>query len=237
MDALSGSMLCTGILGSGKTVLCANLIEHLIANNPAPATVVAWWFVDPAVPASLRSRTIAGSIASQLLSQVGAEHFDRNWQCIPLLDVHQMFAHIMAVLSKENAGKRHFVVVDGLDECDDLERSSLLGGLQFLVDHYYFHVFCTCRSNNQQLFTPHLHVQHFITMDVTADIHHFIDNELDDMLCEGHLTLGNPHLIIQIRNALIQGSHGMYVVPLLPLWLIANDNQVSLGSFSVEIDM
>ena len=61
----SSTIWCTGILGSGKTVLSANVVEDLMLTEPM--ATVSYFFCRHDEVQSLKARTIIGSIAKQIL--------------------------------------------------------------------------------------------------------------------------------------------------------------------------
>jgi hypothetical protein len=60
-EPMSSTLWCTGILGSGKTVLSANMVENLML--AAPTAVISYFFCRYDEAESLKARTIIGSIA------------------------------------------------------------------------------------------------------------------------------------------------------------------------------
>ena len=73
-EPASSILWCTGILGSGKTVLSANVVENLILT--APAAIISYFFCQHDEEKSLKARAIIGSIARQLLSCTKLEAVD-----------------------------------------------------------------------------------------------------------------------------------------------------------------
>ena len=66
--------LIVSVLGSGKTILSANVVENLMLTTPA--AVISYFFCKHDEAGSLKARTIIGSIARQLFSCVNLEVID-----------------------------------------------------------------------------------------------------------------------------------------------------------------
>lgn len=63
-------MLCKETLGSGKSVLLANIVDDLHMHARSQDTTTTYFFCRWDIPDSLKARTILGSLKRQLLSTV-----------------------------------------------------------------------------------------------------------------------------------------------------------------------
>jgi hypothetical protein len=146
----------------------------------------------------------------QLLIFLNQEAFDTIAYNDPSqFDEDEMMTHLLTLLS----GKGHqcFVFVDGLDECTEGELDKLLGSLHtaFLSGNC-FHVFCSSRPDMHPRYRAILPPQYKLSLsDENPEIAQYIETALEDRLKTGKLVLGDPSIILSVRNALLRGSQGM----------------------------
>ena len=219
VQSSSGTLLCTGILGSGKTILAANLVEHLTITKPTPKTVVCYLFCRYDVPATIAASTILRALIRQMLSHASAEIFDTllHWDLFPFLDDEQILEYFRKLWPLDTATQNYWIILDGLDECEDASIMYVAMNLLRLMSLGPFHVFCSCRQDTgRRVLLPHLRPEYRVLMEVQPDLAHFIEAELEERLQCGELCLGDPGMILHIRDALVNGSHGMSVFPMGP---------------------
>jgi ankyrin repeat domain-containing protein 50 len=197
---------CTGILGAGKTVTTANLVEEITTKNPNAR--VGFFFCNFDEAESLKARTIVGSLTSQLLSKSEPVIFD-SVEDEASYDAYQLAATCakMLVSSEEPC----FVIVDGLDECDRIELDQLFECLCILHESLKrIHIFCSSRPNIDQRYQDTLSPTQLIGLPkINAEITTYIEKELEYRLETGSLALGDPGIILKIRDALTAGGQGM----------------------------
>ena len=210
------TLLCSGIVGSGKTVVCASVIEDLTINKPM-GSHLAYFFCRYDEAVSLNAREIIGSVARQFFQDLPVEALrlkgkDLN-DGMAMFDI-QRIADAMLLLLPHST--RYIMVLDGLDECEWEEISALIYCLRFLMrspDHI-FKVFWSGRTDyvskiSQQL-RPDFQVQ-ISSLNSGSEISDFVEVALGDALESGKLKLGCPEIIVQIREALEAGSNEMLV--------------------------
>lgn len=209
----SSVLLCSGIVGSGKTVLSSSVIEELVVTK-ATNSMVGYFFCSHDDHESLQARAIIGSLARQLLSGLPASVFnniDRDFDGITF-DMEQIMTHTLRLLP---ADKQYITVLDGLDECDPQEASRVLETLQILLDSSHsFKLFWTGRSDFIARVSHQLKSDFRITITQSnsgSDISDFIDRALDEALESGRLQLHDPLVIIKIQDALETKAHEMCV--------------------------
>ncbi|KAL9122300.1 MAG: hypothetical protein Q9187_001148 [Circinaria calcarea] len=156
-----------------------------------------------------------GSIARQLLHSLPLESFtklDQNSYAVSL-DTDQIVDSLQKVLPDN---RRYFVIIDGLDECEDAEAKKLILATQKLLTSpkITFKLFCSSRPDVfrwvPSLLKPEWHVSMAIG-DVNPDIERYIDATLAQRIESGDLQLGNPTLILTIRDTLLNGAQGMFL--------------------------
>jgi ankyrin repeat domain-containing protein 50 len=210
-EPISSTLWCTGILGSGKTVLSANMVENITLT--APAAVISYFFCRYDEAESLKARTIIGSIARQLLSYVEPEVFDR---VDPLhrdfLDTDQVLEYLRNLLPSEN--QEYFILIDGLDECSEKELRLLIQQLKaLLASRHIFHIYCSSRPDKHRWISAYLPPRWNVSMSqARSEIAEYIENALEERLKSSSLCLGDPALILIIQDALVKGSQGMSVL-------------------------
>ncbi|KAL8284840.1 hypothetical protein RB600_009325 [Gaeumannomyces tritici] len=208
----SCTLVCTGKLGSGKSVLLANMVGDLslyVQNNPLP---VAYFFCRHDIPDSLQARTIMGCLARQLLGPPPgpARLGDLTDPTSPAIDLDGVTSLLLKVLPP-----RAYIVVDGLDECDDGQAQSMFDVLRQLQDTSSLLVCVSFRvepGTASRLRTITLARSGFWQIpDNNPDVGQFISAELERRRASGKLKMGDPLLIKEIEDALVQGAHGMFL--------------------------
>ncbi|KAF2032540.1 hypothetical protein EK21DRAFT_98924 [Setomelanomma holmii] len=120
----SCTLLFLGILGSGKSVMLANIVDdlNLFVGKDRKSTSVVYFFVRHDMPASSETRTIIGSIVRQLLRSKHAPlHTPEDGP--DSLDIEDMLK-----LSGSSLRPNHrvFLVLDGLDACGVTDREQVI---------------------------------------------------------------------------------------------------------------
>ena len=227
----SSTLWCTGILGSGKTVLSANIVEDLMLTEPT--AVVSYFFCRHDNVESLKTRTVIGSIARQILEQyetdVAEKHisFDAN-----ALDTHTIITCLGQILPP--IPRKNIIVIDGLDECSTKEAKSLLNCLkQLQASPHVFQVYCSCRPDVFRRAPAIMKPLFTISVPkVNPEIALYIENTLEQRLEAGSLCIRDPKIIITIQDTLLEKANGMWVSTREKTRTIADIWQVSMGGFS-----
>ena len=219
----SSVLLCSGIVGSGKTVLSSSVIEELVVTKATDSTV-GYFFCSHDDHESLHARTILGSLARQFLSGLPASAFnniDRDLDGITL-NIEQIVTCTLRLLP---ADKQYITVLDGLDECNLQEASRVLETLRMLLESSHsFKLFWTGRSDFIAKVSHQLKSDFYVTITQSnngSGISDFISRALDEALESGRLQLHDPFLIVKIQDALETKAHEMCVQTSISLilWL------------------
>ena len=213
-QAGSRTLLYTGRLGCGKSVLLANIVDDLHLHMRSKDTTVAYLFCQHDIPESLRARTIIGSLARQLLRPTPDLSEATRW--LPDYTPNRDIRGISNLLKRSilPSDKAYFIL-DGLDECKAPEREELIQELRELQEVFSMRLCVSLRleSNN----TLKLGSGEFISPRTVTfpednpDIEEFIEDELTRCIESKSLILGNPALILEIQDALLKGSQGMFL--------------------------
>lgn len=209
-EPASNILWCTGILGSGKTVLSANVIENLMLTTPA--AIISYFFCKHDEAESLKTRTIIGSVARQLFSCVELEVDRVDSINTSFLDTDMVLEYLRTLLPSDL--QEYFIIIDGLDECSEKELKLLIGYLkELLASRLIFHIYCSSRPDVYRRVPKLLRPQWNVSMsEASSEIAQYIESELEERLESGSLCLGDPTIILIIRDVLVKGSQGMSVL-------------------------
>lgn len=71
----ASTLICSGIVGAGKTILCASVIEQLVMETSADFSL-GYFFCRSDEVTSLKAREMAGSLSRQMLEHLPDDAFD-----------------------------------------------------------------------------------------------------------------------------------------------------------------
>ena len=213
----SSTLLCSGIVGAGKTVICANVVEDVVLTK-ALRSSVSYFFCRSDETASLKAREVIGSLARQMFEDVPDDTLMNNHMKSSVgdntLDTEEILSSILQLLPPK---KHYIIVLDGLDECDYKEVEVLVGSIQSLLksSKHIFKLFWTGRSDFASRISEQIRPDyqiHISALDNGAEISRFIELALEDALESNRLKLGDPSIVIQIQDALEIGAQEMSVI-------------------------
>jgi len=213
-EPIACTLHCYGKLGSGKSVLAANIVDDVFLN--VPDAVVAYFFCRYNDAVSLTARSIIGSVTRQILEGLKQTMTDM----VPPantshLDADQILDTLLAALQRQSQqGLRTCILVlDGLDECEESEFTALLGCLRRLTQSgYVFKVLIATRPDVCPWVSKILEPQWTLSMsksNSSNEMVQYVESTLAERLEGGSLCLGDPDIIVQIRDALVSSAHGM----------------------------
>ncbi|KAL4933386.1 uncharacterized protein BDV17DRAFT_108535 [Aspergillus undulatus] len=144
----SCTLICAGKLGSGKSVLLANIVDDLNL-QAAGDTTIAYFFCQHDAKDSLKAPTVIGALARQLLYSVAG--LDRVRDFLddgPTMGIDRLLAMLQRIVFKD----RHtYFVLDGLDHCDTKEVDHVLGALRDLQTTMSLSVCVSFRSGTPNM--------------------------------------------------------------------------------------
>ncbi|KAF2793318.1 hypothetical protein K505DRAFT_277134, partial [Melanomma pulvis-pyrius CBS 109.77] len=214
IQAESCTLVYTGKLGSGKSVLLANIVDDLHISVPSKNIAVAYFFCRHDNSESLKGQTVIGSLARQLLRTMPdlamvAELCDETNSSPDFDEILELLCRALPPNYKA------YFVLDGLDECVQSERDILVQQLKKLQETLTLLLCVSFRlePNNALELDPARFVAARITSipDDNPDIEAFIEAELAYCLESRKLVIGDPTLILEIQDALLEGSKGMFL--------------------------
>ncbi|KAI4638414.1 hypothetical protein J4E93_010214 [Alternaria ventricosa] len=216
----SCTLVFTGKLGSGKSVLLANIVDDLSLYHQEERTMIAYFFCRPDEPASLKARTIVGSLARQLLQSV----LDFSSVAESFVDTKAIdnIEHVLQILFEcYPHNRKTYFIIDGLDECHDEEREMLTEAIKKAQTTLKMLICASFRDRSYERLESFAFS--FVTPfavhmpEKNPEIGAFIEAELSRCLETGRLTIGDPALILEIQDALLKGSQGMFLWPSLQI--------------------
>jgi hypothetical protein len=215
-DRSTAILWCSGKLGVGKTVIVSNMVAYLHTERK-PSDIISYYFCRSDHYESLQARSIIGSLACQLLDiQIEKAKDDLLvglYKDSKDLDSTEM---VHFLLSRLEHDKTYYILLDGLDECENREIEKIAQLLNILCKSPVnrLKILCSGRPELETGLFKGVRPRYRITLagkSVDSDIERYIDIELDQRLERDELKLNDPSLILKIAKALREGSHGMYV--------------------------
>jgi hypothetical protein len=213
-QTVSSVLSCNGTLGSGKSVLTANIVDELASRDPALSVVYFFCRYDDLQ--SLSPRTIIGSIAAQILSHLKPDmgKIISGLQ-FNTMGTDEVFNTLQKILST-NASNPHklCIVLDGVDECKETDAKMVLKYLNRLImsSIQVCHIFLSGRPDVFHWTSKSLPPNFILSMSASRchdEMTPYIDDALEACLETGHLSVGNPDIIVKIRDTLVSNAHGM----------------------------
>lgn len=214
-DSQSTAILwCSGTMGMGKTVLMSNVVAQLHASRKTN-DVISYYFCRADSAASLSARNILGSLARQILDAQIERAEGGNLQGLHENSQDLTTAEVVDfLLSHIEVDKKYYIVLDGLDECDNGEVQQVARSVARIREKCVtdLKIICAGRPElEKQLFRgfgPNYKIS-VIETQVESDMDHYIATILGRCLEEEQLELGHPKFIVEISKTLRDGSHGM----------------------------
>jgi len=207
----STALWISGNLGSGKTVILANVVADIYLQRSC-----SYFFCTAKDPRSVKSSSLIRSILYQILDDMSPE--DALWDKLAPPDGSrpkgidpQSITDI--VLSGIARDRKYYVVVDGLDECEREDTEEILEFLQRLSKSIPMSLCLSSRpASSLQKFASNLFkLEHVINLGDHSredEIVSFIDAEIHRRKGSRNIP---PDLEELIKKQLIAGAQGMSV--------------------------
>jgi NACHT domain len=219
--AMKGSNIfwIRGVAGAGKSVLCAQIIEHVASrilkgkNDEPQGRPVLYHFCDFSNIKTTQLVGILASVLSQLLTFRPDYKFSKKYE--RLLDAKQQegplndaafFYDIECMIVK--IGTPFYLFIDGLDECED--RNGIIGVLDKLVEN--LGAFILVASRDEVDLRNGLQDASVLQLDrkiLEPDIALFVRDETARLVREKKLRTRDPKLPAVIECQLAERSNGV----------------------------
>lgn len=213
-DSQSSLFWCSGILGAGKTVLTAAIIDDIFCRRSIEDNVT-YFFCRYDDEKSLTAKIIIGSLIRQALeSRVPSASIELKladlYRCSgpDLDDLEPLFGEVIV------SSPRHFIVLDGVDECSKVEKDALLDVLAkvFTASSNTLKLFIASRDSLDRDIHRRFEILRHRSMknsEVQLDIQTYIEETIRERFKNNHLVLGRNELLFEIRDVLVERAHGM----------------------------
>lgn len=189
------------------------MIDYILLEKGRSDCFVSFFFVQSDDQESLNAKSIIRSLVRQRLPRP-AQLSKELEESLRKLNSHSELddiAELFNVVTTES--KLSYIVIDGLDECDKLNRAEILRALSSLVvQTQNTKVFIASRESLigdvQKHFPTHGHIS-MANSDAGNDICAYVDGSIEKRIEDGDLKVGDSNLIPEIKKALIQSADGM----------------------------
>jgi len=235
-NASKASLWLYGKPGSGKTILCSSIIEHIIGLcNSTPSDQYAYFYFD--FNQKWNGVDMLRSIIAQLCTckKTVPREFHQLYQECKSYRSQVSQTHLLKAFPSLLANSyRTFIILDALDECPaGIDRTDLLNAIKDMIDsssELYLNILVTSRRER----------------DIAMKFTNLIDNAigLEESVVDSDIALYVRRCIRSdqefqewdddtkknMEQILCKKANGMYDV----LAYIANDDQVQVGRMSIE---
>ncbi|KAG5828902.1 hypothetical protein H9Q74_001044 [Fusarium xylarioides] len=213
-----GLLWCFGKLGSGKSIICASVIDYLLIQRSSAQSRVAFFFSRFDDSKSMRAETILRALARQLISiqdvsgdiRLALESIQNASD-----DISSELARLLTRLLSRK-GPPSWVVVDGMDECQREERQTLIKALRSILNNgVNANLFITDRDHATSIFKGEyfnyvnlgqLPMNCSLAQDGMARL---VNQAVQKCLDAGELLVSDQTLIADIKNTLTKHANGM----------------------------
>ena len=208
-----GHQVCSRIPHKRQKLICqsASIVAQMIKNksgediieNTSHEDVIAFFFCRYDHEESLRARTIVGTIARQLAKEIPSSSFSDFEE-----DDRELAAIIPFLISNLNKSRRYFIILDGLDECDQKEAIEAIDMITNLsASPLYIRFYLSTRPTTLTWLPSNFHPEEIINME--DQTHH--KNLARDITryIEMNLQLKNREMEPAILRKLQEGAEGM----------------------------
>ncbi|KAI1418855.1 hypothetical protein F5Y12DRAFT_390745 [Xylaria sp. FL1777] len=224
---------CSGKIGSGKTVVAlvwrkssssltllirghsASVIDYLFLEKGSSNCLVSYFFTHSSDRESLNVETVMRSLLRQRLPLSSHLSHDIELKLQHLSDDCSLDRIAELLCDITQTSRSFYIVIDGLDECETLDRNRLLKALSLLVTTAKnTKLFLASResiSGEIQKCFPSIEQ---ISMDhprAQDDVTTYINGILQEKRDLQELRVGDPSLITEIEQALNRGADGMFL--------------------------
>ncbi|KGO78302.1 hypothetical protein PITC_059150 [Penicillium italicum] len=218
-DPKTAILWCLGTIGMGKTVLMSNVVDQLRLQTARKSNeIVSYYFCRTDNEASLSARNILGSIARQVLStKIEESEYETllslQEETARDLDMTDVVRFLLSHL-KAGESKRCYVILDGLDECDDNQVQAVEKAMVELCNEHgnaVFKILCAGRPGLEKRFKSNATQYRIMANEekVKSDMDHYLAQTLEKCLEDEDLTIGDPAIITEIYSTLRDKADGI----------------------------
>lgn len=212
----SSCFYCTGIPGSGKTILASGIFKKVAEDYSHAQNLAACFFCEYSDVSTLQAKNILGVLIKQMLESRTpttelAEWVLEHCGADQLLPTREDLLEI--IIKTLSSFSRVFLVLDGIDELDSAEQGAAYDIIKQLlsIDRCSIKIFISCRPNAlPSKWVTNRDRSLSISLDhVSNDLSQFVAHSVDQAIESGDLTLGDPSLRQEIVDSLREGAQDM----------------------------
>ena len=216
MDPQSAILWCLGTIGMGKTVIMSNVVDQLRLHTARKRNeIVCYYFCRVDNQATLSARSILGSLARQILDpQIEQSEYEtllslqETTRDLTTTEVVQFLLSHMGA----DEGKKYYVALDGLDECDINQVRAVEQAMVKLCSKCIgFKILCAGRPGLEKRFNSTIPQYRIMVNEekVKSDMDHYLTQTLEKCLDDKVLILGDSTISKKIYSTLRDKSDGM----------------------------
>ncbi|KAF5682015.1 NACHT domain-containing protein [Fusarium circinatum] len=210
-----GLLWCSGKMGSGKSIICASVINYLLTERSGPQSHVTFFFSRFDDSESMRAETVLRSLPRQLVTiQDVSGDTKRALEAIQSApeDISSEISPLLTRLLSRN-GSPSWVIVDGIDEYHKEERQTLTKVLKsMLSEGVNVRLFITSRDYANYIFkAEHINMEQ-VYMNCSLDklgMAQLVDQAVQKCLDAEELLVSDQALIAKIKNTFAKHADGM----------------------------
>ena len=223
---ISCTLVYSGRLGSGKSVLLANIVDDLHLFRKTSDSIIVHFFCRHDVEESLKPVVIMGCVARQILQHLSdAEALDTTTSAAAF-DMDELVELINTTTSKPV-----YFVLDGIDDMQLNARQELLGIVLQLQDSITLRL-CLATRSAKDVFHGARQAKltrHATMPSINPDIETYVQTEVDGRLATKMLNISNNDLVREVKEKLVAGSEGMFLwvhLQIVSLSSMLSDKQI-----------
>ncbi|KAH7368617.1 hypothetical protein B0T11DRAFT_277381 [Plectosphaerella cucumerina] len=227
-EPVSSTLNLVGKLGSGKSVVMANVVDDLHLKLSVPdiqktRPAVAYLFYSHGLRQVCIARHMVGSLALQILRSSGlrsaVEAYLEDRQLPDLLHptVASIVSTLSSILSSIKTPPEVFIVLDGLEECNPVDLRKIVQALRSWGARSILHLVFSSKNpldTFEQAPSPAIRI---LMSQNNDDLTRFISSEAKR---RGEICQRSPELCQLVADVLSTGADGMYLWASLMLDLV-----------------
>jgi hypothetical protein len=190
-------------------------VKHLYQTCPTRDVRKAYFFCRFNDEASILADTILRSLLRQCLDANSLPK-DIESDLVNLLRQTWVDSSALCGILKCAISRYHtvYMIIDGIDECDTSQRSIVLKSLSKLINSSAGIVKLVVASRNTAVRPLTASSTRILDINIRQkqfqeDVGTFIDETLALRIDDHTLHVGDPHVVIEVREALLSGAKGM----------------------------
>ena len=211
----SSNLCCTGIPGSGKSILLSAVVDRLLCLPHSAEVKVVYHYCDYSDQRSVQANHVLGTILKQLLDasqgqkEMIAQMLQISGRCMDYFNVPAIKSLIFSAVKFYS---RVFLILDGLDECEEATKSEVAQVLSQLssLKGSVIKVFISWREEDRiRRFFERAPRIKLTAGAMISDIEYFIKGSVASRIANNELKIRNSTLEKEIIAKLSAKAQGM----------------------------